>query len=692
MTFVLWRFNRLALAPILLATVFAMGCSADDGAKTSDAAGGSSDVVGVDGTTADSGAADGTVIGDAVTEADVTEDKDAGASGDKDAGASGDKDAGVGGSDANEDDAVKSSGDAATAGDTSTQLPTAVTVTVGPKGATLKIEGAELTIGSGALAKEVKISMHAVQVSTLTGGATGLVGKATFAVRLQPHGLKFATPATLKLAVTSDSSEWVMLRQDDGDDTTWAPVGPLTVTKDEVSIALNGFSAYLLSRIDDDCPCWTGNMVRDILTKAKTLKWGSQGSCLFKTSSGTKFVMVDSVADCKKDPRWTSASRAIATGGGSMYFGPNGGWIAATRTLWRDKYDRIKCVNVTRTNPWESWYGTNPDRKKTSSGNWHTLIVNPMSQKQFDSCNALFVAAKKKNKGSTVALDITGLTDAKQVIKVAWSNSPKDTDSATCDKVCGSDPVRHDSTLEPVLPGASYELKLLESPAEFNCTITAPTGKGPAAGSQIVFEIKCVAKPKPGCPCWADKDIAAYTPTQCSLLDTVPANKPDGVKDYLSLNSDKIGRVVATDNTGSNALYCKDTAGNFKSPLTKTEHAKCWADLEKAAKDAGLNCTPPKPTVVCPCWTDKDIAAYTPTKCSLLDTVPANKPDGVKDYLSLDDGKVGRVTATNNTAGNEVPYCKDTTGKSKSPISKAEHTKCWADLEKAAKDAGVKCQ
>jgi hypothetical protein len=112
-------------------------------------------------------------------------------------------------------------------------------VTIDERGGTLSLQNAEVTVPTGALAGERKL--------TLTEGAEPPVGipeeyeQASEFYTLEPHGLAFATPVTIRLPYRQVGHPPDLLRLDDNADTTWEPVPGVTFSNVEASFQTDHF-------------------------------------------------------------------------------------------------------------------------------------------------------------------------------------------------------------------------------------------------------------------------------------------------------------------------------------------------------------------------------------------------------------------------------------------------------------------
>jgi len=133
------------------------------------------------------------------------------------------------------------------------------TFTVSSDGADIELPGgASLSIPPGAVDEDVQIT--ATLITDLVGNdyasAPDYADEVPFAIALEPHGLQFNEPATLSLPFLSGSGP-VILRTDDGSDSTWEAAGRVTTDGDVAQIAIAGFSGYALTFVPDGtCECF----------------------------------------------------------------------------------------------------------------------------------------------------------------------------------------------------------------------------------------------------------------------------------------------------------------------------------------------------------------------------------------------------------------------------------------------------
>lgn len=149
---------------------------------------------------------------------------------------------------------------------------------VGPEGANFDLPGgASLEIPQGALAEETTI-----EVSLIAGGGAadlvesgwrvspGYVEDVQFGVGLEPTGLRFAAPATLRLPWTGpEDDDGVALFRADHQYGRWSPVGEVEQADGFVTASIDGFSGYTVARLKANaCPFMTPAQWR------RFLEWG----------------------------------------------------------------------------------------------------------------------------------------------------------------------------------------------------------------------------------------------------------------------------------------------------------------------------------------------------------------------------------------------------------------------------------
>jgi len=249
------------------------------------------------------------------------------------------------------------------------------TFTISPDGADIELPGgASLSIPAGAVDEDVQIT--ATLITDLAGSdyatAPDFTGGLPFAIALEPHGLQFNVPATLRLPYDG-TTEWpVLMRTDDESDTAWESAGRVETGDGVASIAVDGFSGYALTFVEDGaCPCYDAASITQYFRVGRERGFEERVSPVrpnheFRTPTGDYAAVFHGV-DCAAEYYGASAEEQF-----EEFFGLPGEWL-------------------------------------TSMGRYAYTQEIGMSPSQAAACDALVRAGSDGTLGTPVDLSVSGL-------------------------------------------------------------------------------------------------------------------------------------------------------------------------------------------------------------------------------------------------------------------------------------------
>ena len=127
-------------------------------------------------------------------------------------------------------------------------LPRSETVTVGPDGAVIQIQGAVVSIPQGALSVDTELTFEALTASDLFAlGDEDIDGYSipTTFLKLTPHGISFSQPVTVTLRVTDSMPTTPVIYTKSDDNGDWEEfTGQLNIGVNTITFELYSFSYY----------------------------------------------------------------------------------------------------------------------------------------------------------------------------------------------------------------------------------------------------------------------------------------------------------------------------------------------------------------------------------------------------------------------------------------------------------------
>lgn len=335
-----------------------------------------------------------------------------------------------------------------------------ITGTLPAAGGTLELPGgASLELPEGALSEDVEVT--ATLITDIEGsGYQGLPewgSDVSFAIALEPHGLTFAKPATLRVPHGGWSDKLVAMHTDDSYSRDWQGVGPLTEDGEFAVLEIEHFSLYAYTPIPDgSCPCFDADDLATYYRVARVEKldesyWEQDSIRLHQSKySGTgKFALVDTTDE------FGSRCRAHAIAGKDA------------AALFAEFF---------------------PALSPTSTGGSDVMRqVSPLTPAQVAACGALISRGYDGSPAAPLEASVSGLDAAAADARVTLVNG-----SNTYVLPGGLDT---SGLLELDVP---YTLQVSESPDGYTCTLVgadatgALTGTPEDDGSPVTIIVGCI--------------------------------------------------------------------------------------------------------------------------------------------------------------------------------------------------------
>ncbi len=600
-------------------------------------------------------------------------------------------------------------------GDDSPVIHDSEALVVGAEGGEIELgEGATLEIPAGALAEDVEIT--ATVITDLEGWAEApsFTDGVRFAVSLEPHGLSFAEPATLRLPHGGWDDRLAVMRTDDPTDSTWEVVAGMEEQGDDASVLIDGFSGYALVTVKDgSCPCFDASDVVQFNRHGKALGW---------------------------------PSRLRSSGGGSyadhaFYYD----YRVARLTQRLGRCDARTVHSLGGTEASELFDAFLPELTPDYEGAHSSfsvayLIRGAASEEEERACSTLILAGARGELSVPLEIAVDGLGAGEATLT--------DAGVFVATLVDGSQDVGEfppDGTIELGISGVTPGLA---------CTFEASgAAEATIAVSDGAVSVSCAAAPPTTTtttyegPSASGVDTPTPTTVDLEVLDEgtvtdidVQVELTDGGgyarEIELSLVHDGVTVIVheRVDNPSSPPFVAAvldatfddeaadpvpdppadrgtgvtvDVVGTFQpdEPLEAFDGGDLAGTWTLSLVDVGVYpydgetlaswsvvATSESTAAECPCWDASVFASAAFTECLAEDLVPYAAADGVDDYFTVSNSSAGHTVGTNNDPNDEFFFCKGWgPGVAQTYLTEGEHSACLDLVQGAIRDAGLSC-
>lgn len=211
---------------------------------------------------------------------------------------------------------------------------------IGADGGTLTTQsGVTIIVPPGALPGEKAIGAELVAAPKATWTALPVdVGTVGGAVVLTPHGTEFDEPVLVRIPVSVEGAETVLLRMNDEKASEWEVDGPVAVKDGFAEFSVTHFSVYLVATVAKGaCPCWSGEYLekwyKEHLARPGNQSYGygsqttngvtSTGSGLWMPNGMSEYLGVQRSSAVGFCGRQTFAAAPLFTAVGPTQISPN---------------------------------------------------------------------------------------------------------------------------------------------------------------------------------------------------------------------------------------------------------------------------------------------------------------------------------------------------------------------------------